>query len=123
MKHTLYILVIISLMFCASCAHTKYITREIPVEVVKTSYQNVFVHDSIYKTDSIFVEIKGDTVTKEHDGLVKLAGALRFRVLTDAIFAAPYAAPNQMLPREGSIRRCHISICHRSFPQAIRRRY
>jgi hypothetical protein len=65
MKHTLYILLIISLMFCASCTHTKYITREIPVEVVKTKYQNVFVHDSIHETDSIFVEIKGDTVTKE----------------------------------------------------------
>jgi hypothetical protein len=65
MKHTLYILLIISLMFCASCTHTKYITREIPVEVVKTKYQNVFVHDSIHETDSIFVKLKGDTVTKE----------------------------------------------------------
>ena len=52
-------------MFCASCTRTKYITREVPVEVVKTEYQNVFVHDSIHETDSIFVEIKGDTVTKE----------------------------------------------------------
>lgn len=65
MKHTLYILAIISLLFCASCTRTKYITREIPVEVVKTEYQNVFVHDSIHETDSIFVEVKGDTVTKE----------------------------------------------------------
>lgn len=65
MKYTLYILAIISLLFCASCTRTKYITREIPVEVVKTEYQNVFVHDSIHETDSIFVEVKGDTVTKE----------------------------------------------------------
>lgn len=65
MKYTLYILAIISLLFCASCTRTKYITREIHVEVVKTEYQNVFVHDSIHETDSIFVEVKGDTVTKE----------------------------------------------------------
>lgn len=45
-----------------SCHSTKEIIKEVPVETVRTEYQNVYIHDSIYQNDSIFIFMKGDTV-------------------------------------------------------------
>lgn len=45
------------------------VIKEIPVEkiVEKTSYQDRFYRDSIYLRDSIYIEVKGDTVWQNRD--------------------------------------------------------
>lgn len=52
-------------LLCVGCSHTRYVTKEVPVEVTKVEYQNVYVRDSIHMTDSVLVYLQGDTVFKE----------------------------------------------------------
>lgn len=64
MKKLLYIIPILLLL--VACATTKYV--EIPVETVKTEYITNLKVDSIYITDSIDRQIRGDTIIiyREH---------------------------------------------------------
>lgn len=45
-----------------SCATTKYVDREVPVETVRTEYITKLQKDSVYIHDSIDRYIRGDTV-------------------------------------------------------------
>ena len=70
--HRQEVIKIIKLIFCIpllfltlGCSSPKEIIREVPVEVVRTEYKNIFIHDSIHEHDSIFIAVNGDTVTKE----------------------------------------------------------
>lgn len=58
-------------------------TKEIyvPIESVKTEYQDRVIRDSIYLQDSIFLKIKGDTVYLE-----KYKTLYKNRYLRDSIF-------------------------------------
>lgn len=61
MKQLLYVLVILMLLagVFSSCR-----TQYIPVETVKTEYRvrDSIRHDSVYRQDSVYVTVKGDTV-------------------------------------------------------------
>lgn len=61
MKRLLYVLVILMLLagVLSSCR-----TQYIPVETVKTEYRvrDSIRHDSVYRQDSVYVTVKGDTV-------------------------------------------------------------
>lgn len=61
MKRLLYVLVILMLLagVFSSCR-----TQYIPVETVKTEYRvrDSIRHDSVYRQDSVYVTVKGDTV-------------------------------------------------------------
>lgn len=61
MKRLLYVLVIFMLLtgVFSSCR-----TQYIPVETVKTEYRvrDSIRHDSVYRQDSVYVTVKGDTV-------------------------------------------------------------
>lgn len=60
--------ILISLVFILlliSCTTTKYIEKEVPVEVTKTEYVYQLKQDSVYIHDSINVYTKGDTVFKD----------------------------------------------------------
>lgn len=56
-------------------------TVYVPVETVKTEYQERLVRDSIYLQDSIFVSMKGDTVWYE-----KYKYLYRDKLVRDSIF-------------------------------------
>lgn len=64
-------------LLCGCRARTVYV----PVESVKTEYQDRIVRDSIYQRDSIFFTIKGDTVFIEHYSTL-----YKDRFLRDSIF-------------------------------------
>lgn len=59
------LLLVLSMVLLIGCSAPKEIIREVPVEVVRTEYRDIYVHDSIYEHDSIFIVQNGDTVTKE----------------------------------------------------------
>lgn len=59
------LLLVLSMVLFIGCSAPKEIIREVPVEVVRTEYRDIYVHDSIYEHDSIFIAVNGDTVTKE----------------------------------------------------------
>lgn len=61
MKKLIYIIPFILI----GCTTPKEIIREVPVEVIKEVEKKVYVHDSIYTTDSVIVYQKGDTIFKE----------------------------------------------------------
>ena len=60
MRVLLYIVVLI---VAVSCRTTEYVP--VPYEVKSTEYVNKHVRDSIYKHDSIYLTMKGDTVLLE----------------------------------------------------------
>lgn len=64
-KNILWIFILSVGLFLASCTSPKEIIKEVPVEVVRTEYRDIYVHDSIYEHDSVFIAMNGDTVTKE----------------------------------------------------------
>lgn len=63
MKYIFNIL-LVSILFIG-CTTPKEIIREVPVEVTREVEKNVYIHDSIYKTDSVITYQKGDTIFKE----------------------------------------------------------
>lgn len=62
MKHIKVLLFFFLCITLYSCSNTKYITKEIPVEVIKTEYINSIKYDSIYVKDSIERLVYNDTV-------------------------------------------------------------
>lgn len=66
MKHLIYITAIFLTLgiWLTSCRSIKYV----PVETVKhdSTYINRIRYDSVYKHDSVYITIKGDTVYKYH---------------------------------------------------------
>lgn len=68
--------ILVFLLLLCSCKSTKYI--EVPVEVdkVKIEYVDKFqkdsidTRDSIYVTDSVFIYVKGDTVTQVYKSYI-----------------------------------------------------
>lgn len=58
------LLIAILLFICAACTTTKYIEKEVPVEIekVRTEYINQLYRDSVFVHDSIDRYISGDTV-------------------------------------------------------------
>lgn len=68
--------ILVFLLLLCSCKSTKYI--EVPVEVdkVKIEYIDKFqkdsidTRDSIYVTDSVFIYVKGDTVTQVYKSYI-----------------------------------------------------
>ena len=51
------------------CTKTKEIVREVPVEVTKTEYKDVWHFDSIYLKENVYIYQKGDTIFR--DSIVK----------------------------------------------------
>ena len=66
MRNVLYI--VISLIVLSSCGTTKHIhdVQEVEVPVIKTKieYRDRLIYDSLYVRDSIYMQIKADTVYK-----------------------------------------------------------
>ena len=62
--------ILVFLLLLCSCKSTKYIEVPVEVEKVKIEYVDKFqkdsidTRDSIYVTDSVFIYVKGDTVTQ-----------------------------------------------------------
>lgn len=73
----LFVCLFILLFLCGCRARTVYV----PVESVKTEYQDRFIRDSIYQRDSVFFAIKGDTVILE-----RYRTLYKDRFLRDSIF-------------------------------------
>lgn len=66
MKKTISIISVVCLMLLLiGCKGPKEIIKEVPVEVVKTEYKDIYHFDSIYLHDSINTYIKGDTVFRD----------------------------------------------------------
>ena len=61
MKKLLYIIPLL----LVGCTAPKEIIREVPVEVIHDVYHNVYIHDTVSRTDSTIIYQKGDTVFKE----------------------------------------------------------
>lgn len=61
----------------ASCKQIQYV----PIETVKTEYKDIFVKDSVYLKDSIFVSQKGDTVF-----YTKFQTKYKYKYLRDSVF-------------------------------------
>ena len=61
MKRLLYIIPLL----LVGCTAPKEIIREVPVEVVHDVYHNIYIHDTVSRTDSTIIYQKGDTVFKE----------------------------------------------------------
>ena len=86
MKHFLVIVSALILASCASMRHTS--THQVDRDSTYTSrynldslYRAIFQRDSIYKRDSIYVYVKGDTVTKYVEKEV-----YRWRTRTDTVY-------------------------------------
>lgn len=62
----MYKLILMLLLFCCSCANTKYV--EVPVEKIsnvqdyKSLIDSTFVKDSVWIHDSVYIKEKGDTI-------------------------------------------------------------
>ena len=62
--------ILVFLLLLCSCKSTKYIEVPVEVEKVRIEYVDKFqkdsidTRDSIYVADSVFIYVKGDTVTK-----------------------------------------------------------
>lgn len=54
----LYLIILLTCYLLVSCTKAVYL----PVESVRTEYRDVVKYDSIYRHDSVFVLLKGDTV-------------------------------------------------------------
>ncbi len=52
-------------LLCLACHQPKEIIKEIPVEVVKTEYKDVYHFDSIYLKENVYIYQKGDTVFRD----------------------------------------------------------
>lgn len=66
MKKTISIISVVCLMLLfINCRGPKEVIKEIPIEVVKTEYKDIWHFDSIYLHDSINTYIKGDTVYRD----------------------------------------------------------
>lgn len=61
----------------ASCKQIQYV----PIETVKTEYKDIFVKDSVYLKDSIFVSQKGDTVF-----YTKFQTKYKYKYLRDSVY-------------------------------------
>jgi hypothetical protein len=61
MKKFIYILPLVLI----GCTSPKTIIKEVPVEVVKTEYKDVYHFDSIYLKENVYVYQKGDTIFKD----------------------------------------------------------
>ena len=59
-----FILFVIPILLIG-CKGPKEIIKEIPVEIIKTEYKDIYHFDSIYLHDSINTYIKGDTVYRD----------------------------------------------------------
>lgn len=78
--NTIAVLLLLALLFIfsfSSCTKTIYI----PVESVRTEYKDRMLRDSIYRYDSVFVKLKGDTVFFE-----KYKYLYRDKLVRDSIF-------------------------------------
>jgi len=64
-------------LLCCSCHSIKYI----PIESVRTEYRDIFLRDSIYWRDSVFVKERGDTLIME-----KYSFLYRDKIIRDSIF-------------------------------------
>lgn len=63
MRRLIYIIIVLALAMCfTSCRSIKYV----PVETVRTEYKtrDSIRYDSIYQRDSVYLNVKGDTVYK-----------------------------------------------------------
>ncbi len=78
--NTIAVLLLLALLLIfsfSSCTKTIYI----PVESVLTEYKDRMLRDSIYRYDSVFVKLKGDTVFFE-----KYKYLYRDKLVRDSIF-------------------------------------
>lgn len=73
--------ILLQILFILAFASCKTNTVYVPVESVKTEYQDHFFRDSIYLKDSVFMLIKGDTVWVE-----KYKYLYRDKLIRDSIF-------------------------------------
>lgn len=73
----LFVCLFILLLLCGCRTKTIYV----PVESVKTEYQDRIIRDSIYQQDSVFFAVKGDTVILE-----RYRTLFKDRFLHDSIF-------------------------------------
>ena len=76
MKKTV-VFIILLLCLCSSCKTPQYI----PVETTKIEYRDNFVHDSIFRYDSIFVKQTADTIFFE-----RYKYLYRDKIVKDSVF-------------------------------------
>lgn len=76
MRYPIYITLLLSVLLF-SCKSIEYV----PVETIKTEYQDRWQRDSIYLHDSVMVRIKGDTVWME-----KYKTIYKEKLVKDSIF-------------------------------------
>ena len=69
MQKAVGVILIIGCMLLVSCHTPKTIIKEVPVEVVKTEYKDVWHFDSVYLKENVYIYQKGDTIFK--DSIVK----------------------------------------------------
>ena len=66
MRRILYIVIVIIML--SSCSTAKHITseiiKEVPIVETKIEYRDRVIYDSLYVRDSIYMQIKADTVYK-----------------------------------------------------------
>lgn len=66
MRRILYI--VITVILLSSCGTTRHITseviKEVPIVETKIEYRDRVIYDSLYVRDSIYMQIKADTVYK-----------------------------------------------------------
>lgn len=77
MRKLIYFILLSFIVVFTACK-TKYI--EIPVHTKETEYKTKYERDSLYFKDSIYLEIRGDTVIKE-----KYIYRWRDRIKTDSV--------------------------------------
>lgn len=88
MKRYVYGLMLLTVSILTSCHSTKYITKEVPVEVikevpvevVKTEYINSTLLDSTFIKDSIDRYLKGDTLV-----IYKERQTFKYKYKTDTL--------------------------------------
>lgn len=61
MKKILYLIPILFI----GCTSPKTIIKEVPVEVVKTEYKDIYHFDSVYLKENVYIHQKGDTVYRD----------------------------------------------------------
>ena len=60
------VIVIVTLcLLLSGCRSPKEIIKEVPVEIVKTEYKDLWHFDSIYLKENVYIYQKGDTIFRD----------------------------------------------------------
>lgn len=59
------LLIVIPCLLFIACHAPKEIIKEVPVEIVKTEYKDLWHFDSIYLKENVYIYQKGDTIFRD----------------------------------------------------------